>query len=162
MKCKKSCCAYSCSSGPVLTTRINPYTKDSYGGILGPAPIPISTAYNSTNGYFCVSSVLTQLSAYYGTNLTVPFVASIISGMNQTASRLTTSIKANALCNECIFGALDIVQLAYPIVGNTPINVLAQAVNMTVSVNQTVNQIANGVCAYKPLMVSPSKSRSLP
>jgi hypothetical protein len=134
-----------------------PYTEESYSqyedGSLGVPPIPV-TQYNSTGGYFCVSSFLTQLSAYYGTNLTVPFVTGIVTGANTTAGELTKNIDLNIVCNECIFGALDIVQLSYPAVGNTPINQAAALLNLTVSLNQTVNEIVNGECEYVPLMVS--------
>lgn len=37
------------------------YTEDSYGGFLGAPAIPISDAYNLTDGAFCVSSVLSTL-----------------------------------------------------------------------------------------------------
>lgn len=134
----------------------SPYTAQSYGGILGPAPIPISAAYNQTNGTFCVSSVLTQYSAYLGANLTIPYIVGAATGANSTAAFLVKQTNPNALCNECIFGAVGVIEAAAPIVGRIPISSVLAYVNMTYPGDQsaTLNTILNSTCAYKPLAVN--------
>jgi len=134
-----------------------PYTAQSYGGFLGAPAIPITTPpYNSTDGTFCVTSLLTQLSAYYQTNLTVPFLGGIISGANTTALDLTKSINPNIICNECLFGALDVVDLAYPIVGEAPVQAITSFLGVDGSAlgNITINGLFNATCAYKDMVVS--------
>lgn len=137
----------------------SPYTAQSYGGILGPAPIPISAAYNQTNGTFCVSSVLTQYSAYLGANLTIPYIVGAATGANSTAAFLVKQTNPNALCNECIFGAVGVIEAAAPIVGRIPISSVLAYVNMTYPGDKsaTLNTILNSTCAYKPLAVNTSK-----
>ncbi|ORY26046.1 hypothetical protein BCR39DRAFT_273539 [Naematelia encephala] len=129
----------------------DPYTNASYGGVLGNPPIPISSAYNTTGGVFCVTSLLTQLSAYFGTNLTIPFVETIVKGGNSTALKLAEGIQSNIICNGCIFGALDVVEEAYPGVGSVPISKIYGLLNRTSPVNTTINGFVNGTCAYVPL-----------
>lgn len=133
-----------------------PYTAASYGGVLGPAPIPSnSTAYNQTNGVFCVTSVLTQYSAYLSANVTI---ASIITALNGTNSVLVNKVKAtnaNIVCNECIFAAVDTIEAAYPIVGRIPLaTALAYAKVNLADKNVTLNSFMNSTCAYKPLAVN--------
>lgn len=133
----------------------NPYTAQSYGGFLGAPPIPISSAYNQTNGTFCVSSVLTQLSAYFGTNLTIPFIASAVTGANSTAQQLALGIQPNFACNECLFGGIDVVEAAYPALGQVPIAAILQYANVSYpDQTATVNSLLNSTCAYKPLAVN--------
>lgn len=145
-----------------LTISIDPYTENSYGGVLGAPPIPITEeAYNSTDGYFCVTSVLTQLSAYFGTDLAVPFFAGI--AQNQTALELATSIQPNIICNQCLFAALEVIEAVYPGVGDAELQAigayLAQAGLPAVSLpNTTINGFANETCAYEDLSVSTSTS----
>jgi len=133
----------------------DPYTNLSYGGVLGNPPIPVSSPiYNSTNGTFCVTSVLTQLSAYFGTNLTLPFIEGIATLMNTTALGLAESINVLALCNDCVFGAVDVVEDVIPSIGSTPLSTIFGLLGMTSPVNTTINGLLNGTCAYKPLAVS--------
>ncbi len=135
----------------------NYYTNESYGGTLGNAPIPISSAYNTTDGVFCVTSLLTQLTAYFGANFTLPYLEGLVSGTNTTAIHLAKNISTTILCNDCIFAAVDVIEDEYPVVGQiTPQEVLAYF-NMSSSLNSTVNEILNGTCAYESLAVTMSK-----
>lgn len=138
----------------------DPYTEESYGGFLGAPPTPI-TEYNSTDGYFCVSSVLTQLSAYFGTELTLPYITSIATGENQTAYDLATSIEANVICNDCIFAALALIEQEYPEAGSVPFDIIFGAFNLTSPLPEgtTINEFANDTCAYEDRSVPTGESR---
>lgn len=152
----KSTLHHSCALADVQPSS-DPYTEESYGGFLGPAPIEITPEnYNSTDGYFCVTSVLTQLSAYFGDDLTVPYVASIVTGSNQTAVDLLTSIDANIICNDCIFAAAALIEEAYPEAGSVPFDVIFGVLNMTSPLPEgtTINEYANDTCAYQDRSVS--------
>lgn len=141
----------------LCTKTSDPYTEESYGGFLGAPPIEITPEnYNSTDGYFCVTSVLTQLSAYFGDDLTVPYVVSIATGANQTAQDLATSIEANFICNDCIFAAAALIEEAYPEAGSIPFDVIFGALNMTspLPAGTTINEFANDTCAYEDRSVS--------
>lgn len=140
----------------VLCTKTDdPYTEESYGGFLGAPPTPI-TEYNSTDGYFCVSSVLTQLSAYFGTELTLPYLTSIATGENQTAYDLATSIETNVICNDCIFAALALIEQEYPDAGSVPFDIIFGAFNLTSPLPEgtTINEFADETCAYEGRSVS--------
>lgn len=145
----------------ILTRRSEPYTEDSYGGVLGAPPVAIdSGVYNSTDGYFCVTSLLTQLSAYFGTDLSVPYITAAASGQNSTAIDLLTSIQPNIVCNDCIFAALDIINEAYPAAGDFEIATAFGLLNMTspLPAGTTVNSFANETCAYNNQSVSTGMS----
>jgi hypothetical protein len=105
-----------------------------------------------------VTSVLTQLSAYFQTNLTLPYIISTVTGANTTALDLATSIQPNIICNECLFGALEVVDLAYPVVGNVPAGLIVSylGVDGSAFVPTTINGLFNETCAYKDLVVSES------
>ena len=139
------------------------YTEESYGGFLGPAPIPIDEqTYNSTDGYFCVTSLLTQYSAYLGADLSVPYVTAAATGANSTALDLVKSTNPNVLCNDCVFAGLSLIDEAYPVVGNTPLSVIFGVFGMQSPVDGTINGYANETCAYNGQAVSPGESRSSP
>lgn len=100
------------------------------------ATIPISpTTYNETGGTFCVTSLLTELSAYIGVNLTNSYVDTLILGGNSTALRMIEMIPRTALCSDCVFGAVDLIYQEYPQVGS-----------LQLSSNMTVNAYLNGLC----------------
>ena len=144
----------------ILSNRTDPYTNTSYGGVLGSPPIPVtSPAYNMTNGTFCVTSLLTQLSAYFGTNLTVPYIEAVATGMNMSALELIKTIQPNILCNGCIFGALDLLEEAYPAVGTVPIAAIYAALkqNTTIPPNVTINSLVDGECVYAGLNATSSE-----
>lgn len=137
-----------------------PYTASSYGGFLGAPAIPI-TAYNSTMGYFCVSSVLTQLSAYFGGNITYNYIASIVSQQNTTALNLVKTINPNVICDSCFFGAFDTIIKYIPSFGNVSLASVAGYLGLgaasQIPANLTLTQGANAECAYKPLSISTSE-----
>lgn len=134
----------------------DPYTNTSYGGILGEPPIPITgNTYNSTGGTFCVTSVLTQLSSYFSTNLTVPFISNF--AKNTTAVAQLRLLQSNVICNDCVFGALDLVEEAQPGLGMIPATGVAAYFNMTVAQNTTLNSYVNSTCAYVPLAANMSE-----
>ena len=145
------------------------YTAASYGGFLGTSPIPISPlVYNVTSsGAFCVTSLLTQYTAYIGANLTLPYVTAAITGANSTAVMLGESVNLNILCNPCIFAWFDLVELVYSVVGSVQIGGVFQLLGLPVPTglgNVTINQAVDGECAYKPLSIVASELRivSLP
>jgi len=137
----------------ILCTKTSDYyTEESYGGFLGAPPIPIDgMTYNSTDGYFCVTSVLTQLSAYFGTELTVPFISSIVSGDNSTALNLVKTINPNVICNDCIFATFDILGQAVPALADVTVDSIFGALNMTspAPAGTTLVDLAEGTCAYQ-------------
>ena len=101
------------------------------------ATIPIASGgYNATNGTFCATSLLTELSSYLGANLTIPYVLTVALGANSTALQTLEMIPPTALCSECIFAALDLVEQEYPSIGN-----------YSVASNYTLNQYLEGTCA---------------
>lgn len=112
--------------------------------------------YNSTDGFFCVTSVLTQLSAYFGTNVTVPFITDIASGNNDTALELVKTVNPNIICNECIFATFDIINQAYPEVDGATFDFLFGLLNMTspLPAGTTLAEYANDTCAYQNLSIS--------
>lgn len=135
----------------------DPYTEESYGGFLGAPPVAIdSGVYNSTEGYFCVTSLLTQLSAYYGAEPSVPFLTGLVTGANETALELTKEVNPNIICNDCIFAAAAIVDRAYPDAGNVPFDAIFSLLNMSSPLPEgtTINEYANDTCAYQGRSVS--------
>ena len=145
-------------SRPVLTvSRSDPYTAASYGGALGPPPIPVTDPrYNSANGTFCVTSLLTQLSAYFQDNVTVAWITGAVTGKNQTAIDLVTSVHPDILCNECIFAAVDLIAAAYPAVATLPLDTAAKYLNLTLGLpaNATLATVMDAECAYKNYTVT--------
>jgi hypothetical protein len=141
--------------------RDEPYTEESYGGFLGAPPVAIDSGiYNSTEGYFCVTSLLTQLSAYFGAEPTVPYLTDLFTGANQTALDLGASINPNIICNDCIFAAAAIVEQAYPEAGNVPLDAIFNLLNVSSPLPEgtTINEYANDTCAYEGRSVSTSES----
>lgn len=111
------------------------------------ASIPVvSPQYNHTNGTFCVTSVLTEVSAYLGANLTNNYVDTFALGANSSATRLLKSIPPSALCSDCIFAAVDLIEEEYPTLG------MLQLGNSTM--NTTLNQLLNGTCAAQSYNVT--------
>ncbi|WVR06137.1 hypothetical protein IAU60_003167 [Kwoniella sp. DSM 27419] len=138
-----------------------PYTNASYGGFLGAAPIPIEGGgYNSTNGTFCVTSVLTQLSAYFGNDLSYSFIANAVTGGNSTAVDLAKNVNPNVLCNECLFAAYEVVTLPFPQIGDFDISPYYSRIGLgqPVPAGTTPNVLLNSTCAYKNLTVERGKS----
>ena len=103
-----------------------------------------------------MTSLLTQLSAYFGAEPTVPYLTDLVTGANQTALDLVTSIDANIICNDCIFAAAAIVDRAYPDAGNVPFDAIFSLLNMTSPLPEgtTINEYANDTCAYEDRSVS--------
>jgi len=121
---------------------VNPYTTMN-------ATIPVTnltySAYNVTNGTFCVTSVLTEVSSYLGTNLTVPYIESMV-GMagsaNSSALMMLEMLPPSTICSDCIFAAADLLFEEYP-------SLAYVVVNQTT--NTTVLQYLNGLCAVEGL-----------
>lgn len=119
-------------------------TRIPYNGTDAPLNLT-SPPYNITNGTaFCVSSVLTEVSAKIGQNLTFPFFNSLVqSYQNNTAPRWLSNFTATDICNDCIFGAADLVGVVYPQVGNATLSSIGlgnitRGANITLQDNSTV------------------------
>jgi len=124
---------------------------------LGAPAIPIDGMnYNSTDGFFCVTSVLTQLSAYFGTNITVPYITGAVNGDNSTAVDLVTSIQPNIICNDCFFATFDILEQAFPGLDSTTFDAIFSIFNMSSPLPEgtTLAEFANGTCEEQGLAVS--------
>ncbi|WWC71356.1 uncharacterized protein I206_105311 [Kwoniella pini CBS 10737] len=94
-----------------------------------------SSTNSSSNGTFCATSLLTELQSYLGEDLTPTNIATIALGGNSTGLDKIKSIPPTALCDECIFGALSLVEEQYPQLGN-----------ITVVGNYTLNQFLETTC----------------
>lgn len=101
---------------------------------------------NSTQGTYCVTSLLDELSSYLGTELSLREIATIALGGNATAIQALESIPPTALCNDCIFGALSLVETEFPEVGTS----------FWIG-NSTLNQFLDTTCNSTGLVVSQSK-----
>jgi hypothetical protein len=97
-----------------------------------------ATPYNTTNGTFCATSLLTELQSYLGANLSLPYIATAALGGNATV-QLIEKIPPKALCSDCIFAAVDLIEEQYPGLGNISLG----AINGT---NTTLNQFLTGTC----------------
>jgi hypothetical protein len=98
-----------------------------------------ATPYNTTNGAFCATSLLTELQSYLGANLSLPYIATAALGGNATVVQLIEKIPTKALCSDCIFAAVDLIEEQYPWFGNISLG----AINGT---NTTLNQFLVGTC----------------
>jgi hypothetical protein len=131
---------------------------------LGAPAIPIDgMTYNSTDGFFCVSSLATQLSAYFGTNITVPFITGAVTGDNSTARDLATSIQPNIICNDCIFATFDILEQAFPGLDSTTFDSIFSIFNMSSPLPEgtTLAEFADGTCVEQGLEVTGSEFLSV-
>jgi hypothetical protein len=73
-----------------------------------------------------------------------------------TGAAALSGISSTVLCNDCIFAAVDLVEAAYPAVGNLTIQQVAGVFNISSSLNATVNEVLNSTCAYENLTISTS------
>ncbi|WWD19256.1 hypothetical protein CI109_103714 [Kwoniella shandongensis] len=101
-----------------------------------------TSSYNTTNGTFCATSLLTELSSYLGAPLTTSYITNAALGGNATVVQRLQSIPPSALCDECIFAALDLIEQELPFVGNISVG------------NSTLNTYLNGQCKSDNLTIS--------
>ncbi|OCF57660.1 hypothetical protein L486_05122 [Kwoniella mangroviensis CBS 10435] len=104
-----------------------------------------TSSSNSTNGTFCATSLLTELESYLGEPLTPTNIATIGLGGNSTAVDALRSIPPTALCDECIFGALSLIEEQYPQLGQIRIGGDSTG-NITINsfLERTCNATASG------------------
>ncbi|WVQ72029.1 hypothetical protein IAR50_001573 [Cryptococcus sp. DSM 104548] len=102
-----------------------------------------SNSTSEDTGSFCVVSVLEEAFSYLGYNLSVTDVATILLGGNASAVQTILSIPPTALCSDCVFGALDLVETELPDFGTY----------VTVQ-NVTLNDYFDNTCAATGLNVS--------
>ncbi|WVW85393.1 hypothetical protein I302_107431 [Kwoniella bestiolae CBS 10118] len=109
-----------------------------------------SSSNSSSNGTFCATSLLTEFESYLGEPLTPTNIVTIALGGNNTAVDAIKSIPPTALCDECIFGGLSLIEEQYPqlgqiriggdITGNITVNsFLERTCNATGSGNFTIS-----------------------
>jgi hypothetical protein len=94
---------------------------------------------------------MTEVSAYLGNNLTVNYLLGIVAG-NQTAVKLLEAIPITAICNDCIFAALDIIEQSYPILSNLTYGPMGLKFNGMNGTN--INGFLNSTCAAKNYSVN--------
>lgn len=132
-------------------------TRTPYNGTDAPLNIT-SPPFNITNGtVYCSSSVLTEVSAIIGQNISLPFFTDLFKAyqnntlVNTTLPALGAKFNnASLLCNDCIFGWADLVGVAYPGVGNVSLSSIGQrnvTINGTNISNITIAQALNSTCA---------------
>lgn len=95
----------------------------------------------------------------------MPYIVGAVTGQNQSAVDLVENIQANILCNDCLFGAFDLINVALPTLGNLTLSQLSSVVSGSMAGNSTdptLVQIVDGECAYVPLAVTSGESGGLP
>ncbi|WVQ79704.1 hypothetical protein IAT38_001804 [Cryptococcus sp. DSM 104549] len=103
-----------------------------------------SSGNSTADGEFCVTSLLTEVFTYLGSpNLTVSQLATIALGGNSSAIIALESIPVTAVCNDCIFAALALVETEFPDVGTS-----------FYIGNYTLNQFLDATCNATGLEVS--------
>jgi len=111
------------------------------------ASIPLnSTSYNMTNGTFCVTDILSDVSGYLGVNLTNSFIDSALLGANASAVRMLEMVPPQAFCQECVVAGLELIELEYPELGNVTSGYFGG--------NATLNQVFDSTCAAVGLSIS--------
>ncbi|OCF32671.1 hypothetical protein I316_05592 [Kwoniella heveanensis BCC8398] len=110
----------------------DPFTADN--ATVSANTTSASSTNSSSNGTFCATSLLTELQSYLGTNLTVTSIITDALGGNATALQTIKSIPPSALCNDCVFAAISLVEEQYPQLGNVSIG------------NTTLNGFLEGTC----------------
>ena len=103
------------------------------------------TSYNTTNGTFCVTDLATDLSAYLGVNLTNSYVDTAVLGGNYSALQALEAIPPQALCTDCIFAAVELINEGFPAFGNITVNR---------TTNATIDSYLNATCAGTPYNVT--------
>lgn len=86
-----------------------------------------------------MTSLLTEVSAYTGANLTLNTIYQTAMGGLQAAEQLVSKFPKNFLCQDCVFGAVDIVLRKYPQVANVSLMYNGMS-------NATVGNVVNGIC----------------
>lgn len=126
-------------------------TRTPYNATVAPIPIA-NPPYNVTNGTaYCTTSLMTAVSAKVGQNLSIPFFMDLYKSYeNNTITKYATLFNATDLCNDCIFGAADLIGAVYPVIGNASFsslgykNITVNSVNIS---NITVAGALNSTCA---------------
>lgn len=109
-------------------------------------PIAIADPpYNITNGTaFCATSLLTEVSAKVGSNLTIDFFYGLYqSYQNGSIAQFATGFTPADICNECIFAAADVIGVAYPSIGNLTLGDLGLTMTNSSTINNAVDAYAN-------------------
>lgn len=120
--------AASTSAAAESSTTMATATATSSGAV------PSSTAaVNETTS--CPISILTQLEEILGANLTLSYLINVYVGGNNSVFDEILSTPKTALCDDCIFGAVDLVAESWPAV-----------VNLTIAGNYSVASFLNETC----------------
>jgi len=108
----------------------------------------MSPTYNTTNGTFCVSEALTIVESYTRINFTNSYIdsaaLSLVSG-NHSVLLPFEMIPPTALCFDCIYAAVDLIEEEYPSLGN---------IVVSKTMNATVNTYLTGMCNATGLMLT--------
>lgn len=127
------------------------------GGVTAPGNSTMgnsTTSANSTgNSSYCLTSLGKELSAYMGSNLTFPYLEILLLGGNETAQHKLSNIPPEALCQECVFAAFDLIEQSSPFLADTIVNK---------TTNQTLVGWLNATCANATEKWQPSTNGTLP
>jgi hypothetical protein len=93
------------------------------------------TDQTTKNASYCLLSLVNEYETYVGHNLTVPWIAGIATGSNQTAINASNHIPVEAICTECVYGALDLAAQGSPWLAN-----------LTIGNNYTLFSFVNETC----------------
>jgi hypothetical protein len=94
-----------------------------------------SMSTNSTNGTFCVTSLLTEVTDYLGMNLTVTSIIGLVMGNDTEGRQALSEIPPSALCQDCIYAGAGLIEQQYPGIWNHTIG--SGSFNVSGFLNQT-------------------------
>jgi hypothetical protein len=81
----------------------------------------MDTNSTSSNGTFCVTSLLTEVSDYLGMNLTLNSILGVAVGSDTEGRQALMEIPQTALCQDCIYAGAGLIEQQYPGIWNQTI-----------------------------------------
>ena len=126
--------------------------KNENDEVLSNATIPLnSTMFNSTassnmtsgsnsttNGTFCLTELALNVTGYLGVNLTNSYIDTLLLGGNYSALQALENIPPTAICSDCIFAAVNLINEENPGFGEIVVNRTG---------NVTINDYLDNTCS---------------